>query len=58
MLTQSGPHGIGGRRSGSRAFRLIIDSVLPGSNGIDFARAAKTANPVSSDGLVRTIEKL
>ena len=30
---------------GGKADLLLVDIVLPGSNGLDFARAAKTENP-------------
>ena len=41
---------------------LLVDIVLPGSNGLDFARAAKTANPalkiVFMTGLVHQAPKV
>ena len=47
---------------GGAADLLLIDIVLPGSNGLDFARAAKAANPalkiVFMTGLVHQSPKV
>ena len=39
---------------GGKADVLLVDIVLPGSNGLDFARAAKEQNPSRSPAVLRS----